>query len=144
MTITDRLLGVVGAAMVIAAVVLLVFGGERDTGAAGGAGAPAIEMTAPAEGDSIVGPLRVEFRVEGEMAMQPGGWGVGNHHLHLELDGVELMPAAGDMERTGAGEYRWNVGMPAPGPHTLRLLWSGPDHRPMEETATAPVRVEVR
>lgn len=145
MKATDRLLGIVGGAMVVGAVLLLLLGGERDTGAAPDiATAPALEMVSPSQGDSVRGPLLVVFRVPGEMEMRPGGWGVGDYHVHLALDGVELMPAAADIERLGEWEYRWTVGMPAPGSHTLRLLWSGLDHRPIEETATPPVRVEVR
>lgn len=145
MTLTDRLLSILGGAMVVGAVVLLLVGGEGDTGAVAGVdAAPTLQIVSPSEGDSIRGPLTVVFRVPGEMEMQPGGWGIGDRHLHLELDGVELMPAAADIERLGEGEYRWTVGMPTTGSHTLRLLWSGLDHRPIEETATAPVRVEVR
>lgn len=145
MTMSERVLGVLGGGMVLAALVLLVAGGESDTGARPETFAtPRLEMVQPREGDVIEGPLPVVFRVDGEMEIGPGGWGVGTHHLHLELDGVELMPAAADIERLGEGEYRWVLRTPAPGPHTLRLLWSGMDHRPLPGTATPPVRVEVR
>lgn len=133
--------------MILAAVVLLVLGGGRDAGGgAGGDGArpPRLEHIAPRDGETIGRPLQVVFRVPERMERLAGGWGVGDHHLHLELDGVELMPASSDIERLKDGEYRWVVAEPEPGPHALRLLWSGADHRPMPETATPLVRVEVR
>lgn len=144
---SDRVLGILGGGMVIAAVVLLVVGGAGDEGAAARSGSPEpprIQQIAPEEGALIDGPVEVVFRVREEMERLPGGWGIGDHHLHLEMDGVELMPAAEDIERVGEGEYRWIVGAAEPGPHALRLLWSGPDHRPLPGTATPLVRVEVR
>lgn len=143
MTISDRILGVVGGAMVMAALVLLVLGGTRDRGAAATGVAPGIEIVSPTDGAVLEGPLEVVFRVPAErkMAMGAGGWGMGDHHIHLELDSVELMPAATDIQRVARGEYRWTVGPLEAGSHAFRLLWSGPDHRRIPETATPPVRV---
>jgi hypothetical protein len=140
----DRALGVLGGALVIGALVMLFVGGEPDGGGSGEIVAPpVVEIVAPADGAVLSGPLEVVFRVPARLSMRPGGWGVGDFHLHLSLDGVELMPATADLEPVGEGEYRWRVGRLEPGTHPLHLLWSGRDHRPLPETRTATVRVTV-
>lgn len=142
--VPDRALGVLGGALVIGALVMLFVGGESDDGGSEPVGAPPVlEIVAPADEASLSGPLEVVFRVPARLTMRPGGWGVEDFHLHLALDGVELMPAAGDLEQVGEGEYRWHVGRLDPGTHALHLLWSGVDHRPLPQTRTATVRVTV-
>lgn len=143
---SDRILAVLGGGMILAALVLLVLGGvgDGDGRPAGTEDPPPLDLISPADGATVEGPLEVVFRTSGQMEPLPGGWGVGDHHVHLELDGVELMPADADIERLDGGQYRWSLPGTGPGPHALRLLWSGPDHRPMPETATPLVRVQVR
>jgi hypothetical protein len=145
MTTSDRLLGLLGAAMVIGAIALLVLGGEGDTGAAATTTtAPLIELRSPAGGAVGSGPVDVVFRVPGDLARLPGGWGIGDNHLHLSIDGIEVMPSASDLERLGAGEYRWRVAALEPGPHEIFLLWSGVDHRPIPGTGSETVRITAR
>lgn len=141
-TLPDRLLGLVGGAMIVAALAVLLFGGEGDTGQPA-APAPRLSVVAPAAGALVREALVVEFRSDAELRPQPGGWGVGSHHLHLELDGTEYMPAPTDVERLPSGAYRWVLPRLDPGEHTLRLFWSGPDHRPLPDGASAPVRFSV-
>lgn len=145
MTLSDRLLGLLGGGMVIAAIALLVFGGESDTGAAAGSAAPPpIELIEPADGAVVAGPVEVVFRVPGGLTRLPGGWGTGDHHLHLLIGGIEVMPSGSDLERTAAGEYRWRIGRLDPGQHEMLLLWSGPDHRQVRGTESDRVRVTAR
>lgn len=142
MTMSDRLLGLLGGVLVLGAIFLLVVGGEDDTGVAA-TPAPEISVVSPLDGAAIAGPLDVVFRVPEDMTLQEGGWGIRSHHLHLSLDGVELMPAERDLERLGPGEYRWRVGSVDPGGHALQMLWSGTDHRPIPGTETPPTRFTV-
>lgn len=142
MTMSDRLLGLLGGALVLGAIGLLFFGGERDTGAAA-TPAPEIAVVSPVDGAALDGPLEVVFRVPQDMTLGDGGWGIESYHLHLSLDGVELMPAARDLERLGPGEYSWRVGSVDSGPHALQLLWSGADHRPIPGTGTPLTRFTV-
>lgn len=145
MSVSDRLLGLLGGGMVLAAVVLLVAGGERDAGARPDPQAPPPpELLEPSDGQVVSGPVAVVFRTPRALEIGPGGWGTGEHHLHLEMDGIELMPRAADLERLSEGVYRWTLPPPPEGTRTLRLLWSGPDHRPIPGTETEPVRIRVR
>lgn len=144
MITSDRLLGLLGAAMVVGAIALLVAGGEGDTGAAATTPAPRIELRSPADGAVVSGPVDVVFRIAGDLARLPGGWGIGGHHLHLSIDGIEVMPSASDLERLATGEYRWRLRALDPGPHELLLLWSGMDHRPIPGTESDTVRVTAR
>lgn len=140
----DRLLGAVGGAMVLAAVVLFFFGGDGDTGGAAGAGAPVPSLTlvTPVHGATVGTPLDLHFRSEEEISPRAGGWGTESLHLHLSLDGREFMPGAGDLRRDAAG-YRWTVpGVPA-GEHTVQLYWADLDHQRLEEGATPPVLIRV-
>jgi hypothetical protein len=139
----DMALGVVGGAMVIFAVVLLFLGGERDTGAAmPPASVPALEVTSPASGAEVVGPLVLEFSSAREMEFGPGGWGVGDLHIHMDIDGRSFMPSGRDIVRQPNGLYRWTTSLPS-GEHSVRLYWAGLDHRALTDGATEPVRVRV-
>lgn len=141
--LSDRLLGSVGVGMMVLAAVMLIRGGETDGGARPVAGPPAIELLHPLPGASVAGPLAVLFRLDGELVRQPSGWGVDGLHLHLQLDALELMPAAADVEAVPGGAFRWTVGRLEPGPHDVRLFWSDAAHRPVEGGESRTVEIEV-
>jgi hypothetical protein len=142
---SDRVLGVLGAAMVAGALMLLVFGGEGDDGgaAASVADPPVIELLSPADGETISGGFEVIFRVPGGVDPQPGGWGIGELHVHLAIGGIGIMPRPDDIQRLESGDYLWIAPRPDPGNHALQLFWSGRDHRPMEPGASERIRVQV-
>jgi hypothetical protein len=142
-TPVETLLGVVGGAMVVLAVVLLFVGGPSDGAATPGTRAPALELLDPAPGSSVPARPTLVFASGAELVRMPGGWGVGDLHLHVEIDGREFMPSTAEIERVAAGTYRWTVGPLDPGVRTLRLFWAGPDHRAMDEGATPRVSVRV-
>lgn len=142
--VADRVLGVVGGAMILAAVVLLFVGGESDGATGAAIDAPALEMIQPKHGSPVrTKRLFVVFRSEADLRPKPGGWGTDSLHLHLSLNGTELMPAAGDIERLPDDLFRWTLPRPEAGVHTLRLFWSGPDHRPIPGTGSRAVQVKV-
>jgi hypothetical protein len=139
----DLLFGMVGGAMVLLAVVLLFVGGPRDTGAgAPQSEAPQLELLAPAAGAELSGPLAVDFRFPGTLSRNPGGWGTGDLHIHLEINGREYMPSPRDIQPLEGDVYRWTLPPLPTGTHALRLFWAGPDHRPMTagESQTVTVR----
>jgi hypothetical protein len=141
----DLVLAVVGGAMVVFAIVLLVMGGERDTGAGAVAtAAPRLAIVHPVPGAEVTSPLTIVFDVGGNLERLPGGWGVGELHLHLELNGREFMPGAREIERLPNGTYAWTLARVVPGDVELRLFWAGPDHAPLESGASAPVRAQAR
>ena len=140
----ERIFGVVGGGMVLAAMVLLLTAalGREDTALI--AAPPPLELIAPAPSDSIEGALELVFRTDARLQPQPGGWGVDGLHVHAEINGREIMPAASDISMRPDGAYTWTIGRAPAGEATVRLRWSDLDHRPLEEGATPVVRVHVR
>jgi hypothetical protein len=142
-TLPDRLLGMVGGAMIFLALVLLVTGGPADGETPIAGEPPAIELLAPGPGATLVSPLAVRFRTQEPIAHGPGGWGTRGYHVHLELNGRELMPAPESIRREGGGEYVWDVGRVPPGETRLRLFWSDAEHRPVPDSGTPDVMVRI-
>jgi len=138
----NRVLGVLGTMMIVAAVVLLFVGGPADTGRP--LAAPALVLMEPVDGAVVPTRVPVLFHVDAELRQQPGGWGVQGMHLHARVGEVELMPGPGDVERVAEGRYRWTIGPLATGEQTIRLVWSDDAHRPLEEGASAAVRVTIQ
>jgi hypothetical protein len=141
--VRDIVLGTIGAGMVVFAIVLLLAGGERDAGVPS-ANVPSVTMVQPQAGAELSGPVHIVFDLPGEMERMPSGWGVGDLHIHLDVNGREFMPSARDIERLPNGMYRWTLaGLPA-GEHELRLFWAGRDHQPLTQGASSPIRVRAR
>jgi hypothetical protein len=129
--------------MILGALILLLMGGERDTGARPSA-VPRLTMVQPSSGALISGPVHFVFDVPVAIEQHPGGWGTGDLHIHLEVNGREFMPSPRDIMRLPTGMYRWTLpGLP-PGDHEVRLFWAGPDHRAIAEGATPNVPIRSR
>jgi hypothetical protein len=141
--VADRLLGLIGGVMVLAALLLFVFGGPSD-GDASDASPPAILLLSPESGASVDTPLELTFRVPVRIGPSPAGWGTGGHHLHAEIDGREFMPGPGDIRQLESGTYRWTVQGVRPGSSAVRLFWSDRTHQPLSEGATPPVLLNIR
>jgi hypothetical protein len=97
---------------------------------------PPLRILEPASGDSLNAPLVVRFSTPAGLRLDPRlGWAAGDLHLHLILDGTEIMPAAGDITDHGDGTFAWRVAAARPGPVRLHLTWAGPDHRRIDGPA---------
>lgn len=141
-TVPDRILGAVGWAMILAAVVFLLRGGERD-GSAPPIPPPPIEIVEPVQGAALDGPFAIVFRVPGvELSRMADGWGVAGMHLHILVDGGSFMPAPTDIVRLPDGSYRWSVRALDPGPHDIRLYWSDVRHAPLRDGGSGVLKVE--
>lgn len=142
-SIPDAILTVVGGAMILVAVYLLLFGGPGDGGvAAVTAPPPALELLAPADGDTVRS-IELELRTGAPLRTQPGGWGSGGFHLHAELDGREIMPGPTDIRRSSVDAYIWTFPPLAPGSHRINLFWSDSSHLPVAGTATPSIRLVI-
>jgi len=105
---------------------------------------PQIQLVSPAIDTIVAAPLILVFEPNADLRLQPTGWGAGRNHLHLKLDETEIMPAARDIESLGGGRYRWTVREAAPGTYTLQMIWSGPDHRPLQDGASEVRKVTIQ
>jgi hypothetical protein len=142
--VPDRLLGIVGAVMVLAALVVLIRGGASDTSAPA-TPPPPIQISAPAQGAVLHGPFPIVFRVPGvELEQSAGEWGLAGMHLHILVDGGSYMPAPTDITRLPDGSYRWSFRALDPGEHQIRLFWSDPMHQPLRGGGSDAVTVEAR
>lgn len=140
---SDRLLGAIGGAMFLLAIVAgmaSLLGGEPETLA------PAtfpLVLVSPQNEASADNPVELVFTTPAPLTQTPMGWGTESLHLHAAVNGQDVMPGGSDVTSLGGNRYRWKLRVPGPGAYTLRLFWSGPDHAPIAEGASAPAAVRV-
>lgn len=147
MTRSDRVFGFIGLAALLLAIPFLVswmLGGGSDEGAVAPAAVPALVLVEPVAGADLAQPVSVLFHTDAELAPDAMGWSADGRHVHLMLNGTEIMAAPRDVQRVSTGRYRWTLPRVPPGEYGLRVLWSGADHRPIEEGASETVRVRIR
>jgi hypothetical protein len=143
-SVPDRLLGILGAVMVLAAVIVLIRGGASDTSAPA-TPPPPIQISAPAQGAVLDGPFAIVFRVPGvALEQRAGEWGLAGMHLHILVDGGSFMPAPADITPLQDGSYRWTFQALDPGEHQIRLFWSDAMHQPLRGGGSDAVTVEAR
>lgn len=136
-------------AFILGGALILGFGfwsGGRERGSKGAADAapPGIVLIEPGAGAVHRGAVPLLFETTQSLRLTPAGWGAGDAHLHAMVDGVELMAGRGDLEEVGPRRYQWTLRRLEPGSHEIRLFWSGADHRPLPDGASAAVVVEIR
>lgn len=124
------------------ALVTAVRGGPSDRGPI--RSAPSLAIVAPVDGDTVDAPVPVVFGATARLEVTESGWGTDSLHLHLGVDGRDVMPARHEIVATADGHYRWSFAGLEPGPHTLRLFWSDASHRPLAAGASPAVTVTVR
>lgn len=142
----DAVYGAVGAVALLFAAFFAVRAmlGPGDEGRRAAEPVPVLELLEPADGATVTQPFDLVFDAGAALRPGAGGWEAGGRHLHLGLDGGELMPAAAEIRPAGGTRYAWTLSGLAPGAHTLRLFWSDAAHRPLAEGASRTVTVTVR
>ncbi|MBD0319792.1 MAG: hypothetical protein ICV87_05630, partial [Gemmatimonadetes bacterium] len=130
---TDRVYGIIAAALVLLALFFLFRGGPSDTGVAPAAGVPPLSIVEPREGAEVSLPAGVVFDAGTRLEVGPMGWNAGGRHVHLLVGGTELMAGAAEVQPLGGNRYRWTVPSLPQGAQTLRLTWSDEAHRPLAE-----------
>ena len=138
--LAPTIFGILLAGLAVLTIGMWVGGRDSD----GDGALPRLELVAPADGDTIAAPFAVTFGTNARLVKAPEGWRAGRLHLHARIDGVEHMPAAADVEVLGDGRFIWRIPGIDVGPHQVNLLWSDPEHRPLEEGASETARVYVR
>lgn len=138
------LVGGLGMLMVAAGIVVATVQALRpDVPTTSAGDVPAITLLAPQSGDTVDAPITVRFRAGERLALGPMGWASDDLHLHAYVDGIEIMPAAADIEPQSDGTFIWHL--PAvPGERTLELSWAGMQHGSLSEGASGQIRVVVR
>ncbi len=94
-----------------------------------------VYIISPKNGDTISGPVRVQFGLKG-MGIAPAGTameGTGHHHLVIDktlppLDAY-LPPDDPQVRHFGKGQTEVELKL-APGTHTLQLVFGDQDHKP--------------
>lgn len=138
---SDRIFGIVAGVMIALAFYLLINALVRPSVTDG---PPRLELVEPAAGDTVTLPVTVRLRSSAPLTVQPGGWGVPNFHLHVEVAGVELMPGANDMRPASVGEYLWELPTVPSGPTSMRLFWADAAHRAVADGASGSIDIVVR
>jgi hypothetical protein len=117
-------------AAVAAAIASAAF--AADTPAAPGA---QVYIIAPKNGETVSGPVRVQFGLKG-MGVAPAGIemdGTGHHHLVVDKDTPPLntyLPIDDpQVMHFGKGQTETELKL-APGKHTLQLILADKDHKP--------------
>jgi hypothetical protein len=108
-------------ALILAAGFLASRGTRSEPGAV-----PPLRIVAPAA-DTVANPVVLEFSTPAPLTLTAAGWTARDMHLHLMLDGVEIMPAAADITATDS-TFLWRLPPLEPGRHTLFLTWAGRHH----------------
>jgi hypothetical protein len=142
---TDRVFGAIGSGMLVLAAIFFLRALLQGGAEAGPArGVPELAILSPAPGAVLDQPAELE--IDAGATLRPGraGWATGDLHVHLFVGSTEVMPAATDLVPLAGTRYRWRLPRLPEGETTLRLTWSGPDHRSLEEGASAVVPVTLR
>jgi hypothetical protein len=94
-----------------------------------------VYIIAPKNGDTVSGPVRVQFGLKG-MGVAPAGIemdGTGHHHLVVDKDAPPLntyLPIDDpQVMHFGKGQTEVELKL-APGKHTLQLILADKDHKP--------------
>jgi hypothetical protein len=94
-----------------------------------------VYIIAPKNGDTVSGPVRVQFGLKG-MGVAPAGIemdGTGHHHLVVDKDAPPLntyLPIDDpQVMHFGKGQTETELKL-APGKHTLQLILADKDHKP--------------
>jgi len=94
-----------------------------------------VYIIAPKDGDTVTGPVRVQFGLKG-MGVAPAGIemeGTGHHHLVVDKDapplGTYLPIDDPQVMHFGKGQTEVELKL-APGKHTLQLILADKDHKP--------------
>lgn len=91
---------------------------------------PPLRILFPESGAKVGTQLAVVFETPGDLGRMTMSAPVVGTHLHIETDGVSLMPTADQLIALGGGRYVFVFDLPvAPGQRTLRVYWSDGRHR---------------
>jgi len=136
------LVGGLGIFMVAAGILIgavTMFGPRTDLST----GVPSLVLIEPQAGDTVGRPLVLRFTAGNELALGGMGWASNDLHLHVYVDGTEIMPAAADIRDAGDGTFLWTLPVES-GMRRVQLRWAGMDHGNLEIGASREIDVVVQ
>jgi len=96
---------------------------------------PALRILLPAEGSRIGTQMALVFETPGDLRRLTMSAPVVGTHLHIEAEGISLMPVNDQLIRLGGDQYLFVFDLPAkPGPQTLKVFWADGSHKVIEST----------
>lgn len=112
--------------------------GQHPADGAAGKGAtevPPLRILFPESGAKVGTQLAVVFETPGEMARLTMSAPVVGTHLHIETDGISLMPGENQLIRLGGNRYVFVFDLPvSAGERSLRVYWSDGMHRTIDSS----------
>lgn len=96
---------------------------------------PPLRILFPESGAKVGTQLAVVFETPGEMARLTMSAPVVGTHLHIETDGISLMPGEDQLIRLGGNRYVFVFDLPVKaGERSLRVYWSDGMHRTIDSS----------
>ncbi len=96
---------------------------------------PPLRILFPESGAKVGTQLAVVFETPGEMARLTMSAPVVGTHLHIETDGISLMPGEKQLVRLGGNRYVFLFDLPVKaGERSLRVYWSDGMHQTIESS----------
>ena len=140
---TSRLVPFAGGLGILMVAVGVVIGAVQTLRPVAGADAPALMLLSPSTGDTVASPVRLRFTAGDRLRLGPMGWASDDLHLHVYVDGREIMPAAADIAAADDGTFGWHLPL-EPGVRRVRLQWAGMDHGAVTAGRSREITVLVR
>jgi hypothetical protein len=103
---------------------------------------PPIRMLAPRSGDEVANPVTVRFTTPAPLRLSTNGWTAGDLHLHVLIDGVELMSSAVAIQ-SQSDTFTWRLPPLERGGHRIYLTWAARHHANLAG-ATDTISITVR
>jgi hypothetical protein len=104
---------------------------------------PPLKILMPSNGALVGSYMAIIFQTRADLTKMTMSAPVAGVHLHIECDGVTLMPMYDQLIRLGNQRYIFLFDLPAkPGPKVVRVYWSDAQHRPLE-TSLQKIHVTV-
>lgn len=105
------------------------------TAAKGATEVPPLRILFPESGAKVGTQLAIVFETPGEMARLTMSAPVVGTHLHIETDGISLMPGEKQLVPLGGNRYVFLFDLPVKaGERSLRVYWSDGMHQTIESS----------
>jgi hypothetical protein len=101
--------------------------------AGGATEVPPLRILYPQAGAVVGTQLAIVFETPGDMQRLTMSAAEVGTHLHIETDGISLMPVENQLIRLGSGRYVFVFDLPVkPGQRELRVYWSDGMHKTID------------